>query len=252
MSVAFSPEDVRGGDRVAVGRIDGAIQVLDGQTLASVGDSFDAHPNSVNSVAFSPGGKRIVSGGSDNTVRVWDSTTHAPIGGPLTGHHGAVQSVAFNSDATRIVSGGMDGSVRVWDAIAALPIPAGQGDRVAAVTFSPDGKRVASGGTDGTVMLWNPDRAVPTGRLGAPSPDHKSSISSLAFSRDGRLVTGAEDGVLRLWDLNTLKTPPGTRLAADLSSEPAGAPIKSVAIQHGWFADRVGRHERRGASVGWT
>ena len=160
MSVAFSPEDVHGADRIAVGRIDGAIQLLDGQTLAPLGGSFDAHPNSVNSVAFSPGGTRIVSGGSDNTVRVWDSTTHAPIGGPLTGHHGEVSSVAFNGDATRIVSGGLDGSVRVWDAVAGLPIPAGQGDRVAAVAFSPDGQRIASGGTDGTVMLWNPDTAA--------------------------------------------------------------------------------------------
>jgi WD40 repeat protein len=229
MSVAFSPEDVHGADRVAVGRIDGAIQLLDGQTLAPLGGSFK-HPNSVNSVAFSPGGTRIVSGGSDNTVRVWDSTTHAPIGAPLTGHHGEVSSVAFNGDATRIVSGGLDGSVRVWDAVAGLPIPAGQGDRVAAVAFSPDGQRIASGGTDGTVMLWNTDRGVPTGRLGASSTDRKLSITSLAFSRDDRLVTGGQDGVLRLWDLTTLKTPPGTRLAADVSSESAGAPIRSVAV----------------------
>jgi WD40 repeat protein len=229
MSVAFSPEDVHGADFVAVGRNDGAIHVLDGQTLAPVGGSF-SHPNSVNSVAFSPGGTRIVSGGSDNTVRVWNSTTHAPIGGTLTGHHGGVSSVAFNGDATQIVSGGLDGSVRVWDAVAGLPIPAGQGDRVVAVAFSPDGHRVASGGTDGTVKLWDPDRAAPTGRLGVPSPDRKLSINSLAFSPDGRLVTGGQDGVLRLWDLNTLKTPPGTRLSADVSSAPAGAPIRSVAV----------------------
>ncbi|MGV0790208.1 nSTAND1 domain-containing NTPase [Mycolicibacterium sp. XJ1819] len=240
MSVAFSPPEnweTDSGDRVAVGLINGRIEVLDGASLESVRAPFVAHPDSVNSVAFSPGGSRIVSGGSDNTVRVWSSPFKPtvsdwigrPIGGALLGHHGAVLSVTFNSDTTRIVSGGEDGSVRVWDAVTGLPIPANQGAEVRAVAFRPDGKLMASGGADGTVKLWDPGAAVATGQLGLPS-DSDRQIDSVAFSPDGgRLVTGAFDGSLQLWDLTKPAPPGGVRGKPDVDV-PTGARIMSVAF----------------------
>lgn len=227
-SVAFSAPpsfDATTGDRVAVGLYNGRIEVLDGSTLKPVAAGFVAHPDSVNSVAFSPGGTRIVSGGSDNTVRVWSAPFKptpsdgigVPIGGPLLGHHGAVLSVVFNADATQIVSGGQDGSVRVWNAVTGLPIPANQGE-VRAVAFRPDGKLFASGGSDGTVKLWDPAAAVATGQLGTPTSEQQ--IDTVAFSPDGgRLVTGGPGGMLRLWDLNTEAPEGGVRARADVEKD---------------------------------
>jgi WD40 repeat protein len=238
MSVAFSPPEsfeATSGDRVAVGLFNGRIEVVDGSTLKSVSPGFVAHPDSVNSVAFSPGGSRIVSGGSDNTVRVWSAPFKPtltdwigrPIGGPLLGHHGAVLSVVFNADATRIVSGGQDGSVRVWDVVTGLPIPANQGE-VRAVAFRPDGKLFASGGAVGTVKLWDAGAAVATGQLGVPV--HDQQIDSVAFSPDGgRLVTGGPDGTLRLWDLTKPAPPGGVRQQADVVM-PTDERIMSVAF----------------------
>jgi len=238
MSVAFGvsydPHADRELPRVAVGLIDGGVEVLDGQTLDLLWGPAAAHPGYATSVAFSPGGTRIVSGGSDNTLRVWDVGPTAPpgalrpIGAPLVGHHGTVSSVSFNDDATQIVSGGFDGSVRVWDAIAGLPIPAQQGAEVRAVAFNPsnagDKQEMASGGTDGTVRLWNPTSAAMNGQLGEayPANDFAHTINTLAYSPDGqRLVTGGQDGVLRLWNVGI----PAQRLRLGLKRDEAVAHV---------------------------
>ena len=199
-SLAFSPTRK---PRLVVGRSDGYVDILDGRNLAVKG-SFKAHPNAVNSVAFSPDGSRVVSGGADNKVRVWDATTQELIGHPLRGHHGEVTSV--NWAGTRVVSGSLDGSVREWDVIGGLPIPTAQG-KISAVAFSHDGRQIASAGSDGTIKMWNPDTAKPAGQLGDPA-GKPLAVNSLAFNRDGTQivagaqVAGAQDGSVRVWDLN--------------------------------------------------
>lgn len=236
--------------RVAVGLIDGRIQVFEGETLEPIGPAVTAHPGVVNSVAFSPGGTRIVSGGDDNTVRVWEVVREVnasrldQVGGPLIGHHGAVSSVAFNKDATQIVSGGLDGSTRVWDAVTGLPIPAQQGTEVRTVAFNPrkDLKepQMASGGTDGTVKLWNPTSGAPVGQLGQDPAATAGAvvnrtINVLAYSPDGtRIVTGGQDGALRLWniDIPAQDLRLGLREATQARGLGVGNRVKGVAFSN--------------------
>lgn len=200
-AVALSPDDAL----VAIGRSNGLLELRDARTL-EVRASVQAHPNDIQSVAFSPKGSRILTGGGDNTVRVWDPTTLDEIGNPLVGHHGQVSSVTFSPDGTRFVSGGFDGSVRVWDATTAVPILAKQGREIRAVAFSPDGTRFASGGTNGTVKLWDAvtgrPQATITLRGDTCAEEFECSVNALAFDPERpRLVTGASDGTVRVWDL---------------------------------------------------
>ena len=223
-SLAFSPA---GEPRLVVGRIDGNVEILDGRNLAEE-DSFEAHPNAVNAVRFSPDGSRIVSGGADNTVRVWDATTREPmlVGHPLRGHHGEVTSVVFNPTGTRVVSGSLDGSVREWDVIGGLPIPTAQ-DRILDVAFSRDGRKIASAGSDGTIRMWNPDTAKPIGRLGDPA-GNPPAVNSLAFNPAGsQLVAGAQDGSVRVWNLNNGR---GTELEVPRTRPHTVPPAKSRRI----------------------
>ncbi|MBL8485268.1 MAG: TIR domain-containing protein, partial [Rhodocyclaceae bacterium] len=80
------------------------------------------------------------------------------------------------------------------------PLPQAE-DELYSIAFSRDGVWLAAG-SHCTVLLWNlidGGQPVSTGR-------HGSYVYSVAFSRDSqRMVTGGEDGYVRLWSINPLK-----------------------------------------------
>ena len=147
---------------------------------------------SVNSVAFSSDGTRIVSGSSDNLVRVWDASTGESLK-VLKGHTKSVNSVTFSSDGNRIVSGSSDNSVRVWDAWTGKTLEILEGHP-------------------------EPTSATPLRNLGSQNiastqyralrvedvSDLTGLVKSAGFSHDGcRIVTGSDDGLVRIWDIST-------------------------------------------------
>ncbi|KAH8803728.1 putative WD-repeat protein [Hyaloscypha sp. PMI_1271] len=196
--------------------------------------TLEGHTSSVSSVAFSPDGKQIVSGSHDQTVRLWDAATGAALQ-TLEGHTGSVSSVAFSPDGKQIVSGSQNAGsheqmVRLWDAAtgAALQTLEGHTGSVSSVAFSPDGKQIVSGsydltfqqavGSDGKmfkhivsgpydriVRLWD----ITTGATLQTLEGHTGSVSSVAFSPDGKqIVSGSSDlwfndRTIRLWDAAT-------------------------------------------------
>ena len=70
-----------------------------------------------------------------------------------------------------------------------------------ALAMSPDGRVLASGSgfEDPAIRIWD----TATGRLLFPLPGHTSWVGKLAFTRDGRLISGAADQTIRFWDTST-------------------------------------------------
>jgi WD40 repeat protein len=63
--------------------------------------------------------------------------------------------------------------------------------------FSPDGEHVAAVPGRGDIPVWRLDRPAEPERW---LKGHRGEVHSLAFSRDGRIVTGGADRTVRVWD----------------------------------------------------
>src|SRR5262249_39757585 len=101
-----------GGHFIAVGGVDGIIQVI---TAISQDVVFvtTGHTGPVSALAWSPDGQRLASGGDDHVVRVWNATNGAAIGG-FAGHSEPISFLAWSPDGTRLASSSGQ-QVRQWE-----------------------------------------------------------------------------------------------------------------------------------------
>ena len=215
-SVAFSPD----GTRIVSGGDDNTVKVWDADSHAPIGNPLRGHRGAVTSVAFSRDGVRIVSGSLDGSVREWD----AVLGLSIPAEQGdAVRAVAFSPDNETMASGGSDGTVKLWEAKTATFIrrlgepsaPPDTSHGVNSLAFNRDGSRVVTAASDGRVSVWDTASGQLVADLpkddppgGPPIPNAK--MQSVAYdSKHDRIVAGGFDGLIRLWDANTL-APIGT------------------------------------------
>lgn len=164
----------------------------------------------VSSLSSVADGCKVVLGGNsrfrglrDNIIQVWDARFESLLGELKGGHLRDVTSVSFSADGKKIVSGGGD-TVRVWDAVELKAIGVLRGHKlgVKSVAWSPNGDRIASSGCmDGAVRIWDAHTLNDIGVL----EGHKHTVNSIAWSSDGgTIVSGGEDGTVRLWDIRDL------------------------------------------------
>jgi WD40 repeat protein len=230
-SVAFDPE----GRWLAAGCGDGAIHVVEVATRQFVAALPDASGH-VNAVCWLPDG-RLLAGTIDGRLILWDVARRTtvverrifqfPVQGlaaspdgtrvavasfdsrlrivaipslavtaSLTGHKDAVYSVAWSRDGRFVASGSNDHTALLWDLGDASPHPIWQGERpVYAVAFGMDSRRLAVAEQAQPIRIL----ALPSGQPLAQLVGHTADVVALAFTADGRLVSGARDATARLW-----------------------------------------------------
>ena len=213
-SVAIS----RNGEYWAAGSWRGEMRVWQqgGQSLHLV---WQAHTDTVSTLAFSPDERLLATGSWDGTIKVWDLERGTLSGGqagpgeePGRLSHSllwtswqtdSIQSLAFAPDGRMLASGGDDTIVRLWDATSGtnLQMLLGPPSPVYTVAWSPDGSLLASGGFDGRIRLWQMQGTQPAMCVQTLA-GHTNWVLGLAFAPDStQLASGSLDQTVKLWDV---------------------------------------------------
>lgn len=200
-------------------------------------------------LSFSADGKTLATAGWDSIVRFWKTesgeltrefrvSTEKDDNGPkfavvrkegqkldLNQRNGDLRmyTVCYAPEGDLIATAHMDGEVWVWQSNNMQPlmrIPVGGSFVYGAMSFSPDGLWLATGTSGGKVRLWDPLTGQQVWDRGA----HEHYVYTVAFGRDNRtIVSGADDGVCYLWDLQPAEMHPHrgdlTKLWDDLAGE---------------------------------
>lgn len=221
-TTVFSPD----GALLVTGDRAGGVRLWDTATGRRVAE-LPGHRGSVFRARFSPDGTLLATGdaGADATggagpdapggaVRVWDVAARRLLH-TFDGHGGRVYTLAFHPDGDLLASGDTAGQIRLWNPLDGTPAGRLEGctGAVYQVAFDADGGRLAAGDSDGVVRVWRVGPAARGGRevtaLRRQPPEHRGSVWACRFrpgtgpagaEADPLLVTGGNDGAVRLWD----------------------------------------------------
>ena len=215
VDVAYDPD----GEVFVTASVDGTAIVWDAhaawprQTLAL--DGAATLGVEARSVHFVGQGEQVVTRAA--TVQVWDVPQ-----GPsrvLRGHERPVSAVALSEQGDLLASGDVDGTLRLWElasgtALQTMVVP---DTSVSAAGFDPDGTHVVSANPSRAAIaaahtpppIWDVAsgehlRSVPVPALSDGPCPQVCQTNFAAYAPDGStLLTGGQDGVVRLWDADT-------------------------------------------------
>jgi WD40 repeat protein len=194
-AIAFSPD----GKLLASGDYSSAIKIWEVGTGREL-RTLTGHAEAISALAFSRDGKTLASGSVDYTIKLWDLVTGREIR-TFTGHALVIFSVVFTPDGGTLISSSEDKTIRLWEVATGRELqritdPLG----VRRVAMSPDGALLASQTSDvHTIKLW--DRT--TGQELRALKGHTDSVSSVAFSPDGKALASRSQNTIKLWEVNT-------------------------------------------------
>jgi WD40 repeat protein len=217
--VCFTPDWKRVivGCREAARGPEGKIHLIDVETGKDVG-KLPGHLSNVCSIIASPEGNLVVSGSWNGDIKVWNLRSLEEVT-MLKDHKFNVQALAFNPTGTSLVSGSGTSmrsppDIILWDSSTwtktretDFKVERRRKD-VTSLQFSSDGRMLAvGGGTHGTydVALSILD-GVTLKVLQTLMTDAKTyaCVIGVQFNSEGTLlVSGHNDGTIKLWNVNT-------------------------------------------------
>ena len=172
------------------------------------------HPETVDSIAYSPNGRTLVTASRDGFLRLWDTDTQS-LKRQARERDAELRAVAYAPNGRLIAAAGTEGYLRLYDAqdLEEGPVLHGHQQRIQSLAFSIDSTQIASAGNDSFVILWSLEHEGGDWQPELLS-NHDSWVTVVAFSPDGKLLaSSSKDGTVNLWGL------PDGKLLRRLSSE---------------------------------
>ena len=227
-AVSITPD----GETLAIGTASGHVYRWSNTHSQLTGHSQDGHRGAVTAIAISENSSLIVSGGADEEVRLWDGQLGSPrLRAVVKGTLFEIRSVAVNGQGIVIMSseGQPPGNYTDYDNARGITEPATvkvigpagqvlasdkphniviqraeghfafglQGGAIYSVAVTPNGSHGVSVGYDGKIVFW--DLHAPR-VVGSLQTNHGSLWSATLDDRAEVVLSGGEDGTMRLWD----------------------------------------------------
>ena len=199
------------GREIILGRADGSVLMWSWRTGSSL--TFQAHSQSVTSVALSRDGSRIATGSLDRTIKIWDAADFKLLVEVKDNNFpflGAIADLMFSIDGQYIASASGHGT-KVWRVEGLELIERIQTTQMNGVSFSTDGNYLASSGLNVDVPIWEiSDNSFNLSQvIQTQAPPDDLGTDGVAFSSDGRSMAVGEfyntvdAASVKVWDVGT-------------------------------------------------
>lgn len=194
----------------ATGSSDESVQMYDLTRLRVVDKLLGIHESSVSSLAFTPKEGYLLSGDEQGRLIVWEGTRAIH---ELKGHKRGTPatSIAIHPSSRLALTTSTDNSLRMWDLVNARAAPRKRIQEFAALTcvcWSPDleGERYALVADERLVLIFDLS-SIGEEEGGEGKEDealvgkflHPRRVNSLCFIEDVVLVSGCDDGIVRVF-----------------------------------------------------
>jgi len=190
-------------------------------------------------------GELLATAGRDGTIALWElRDPSAPRWLDAGVEDGTAAAVTLSADGGTLVAGYHSGGVRVWSvenrsALVEVAIePAPFASWVNSVEFAPNGHLMVAASSDGNVRMWDTENW----RNLHLDLRHPTVVTGARFTEVRSLVTSAEDGTVRVWQIPEAVSSSGSATIWSLGFDSSGRRLASSSRTRAalWSLDKRG------------
>jgi len=160
-----------------------------------------SHVDIILALALSSDSKFLASAGHGKHIHVWDAEkcTHLH---SFQGHRGKVTGLSFRLNTHMLFSSSYDFTVKLWnlDVMGYVETLFGHQSAVLSCDSFVRDRCVSVGGRDGTMRIWKIPQESQLVFHG-----HKSSIECVRFINEDHFISGNDEGMVCIWNINKKK-----------------------------------------------